>query len=211
MMLLPVLAFALPMAMTFTFSRRYWRDEWRRRDIHLTPSWGCEYVFASGYVAVAAVLADWQAAVSLGVLAWMLAFAARADILIGKIPKEPMWAAGIVAAAVSFPYSNLVAFLALTVTVAVIVALLVLITRGGLGSSDARLILAATPAAFTTGYAASIMALGVAAVTQIALRLVKAVPTVGAGHAFAPALAIGLLLTWLLSLTPLWAELSLNI
>lgn len=205
-------AAALPAAaLSVVFTRRYWRDVWRLRGIELPASWGQEAVFATFYALTVASLAGAQAAATVSALAWMLAFAARSDIVTGKIPKEPLWAAGCVAAIAAYPYSHLVAVLVLFAVMFAIVTILVLVTRGGLGSSDARLLLAATPAAFTFDLTASVLALGVAAILQLLFRVTRQVPPAGRGHAFAPALALGFLLTWMLSVTPLWQALGLGV
>lgn len=154
----------------------------------------------------------WEYGSSLSALVWLMLLASCTDITDLRIPKEACWLtiSVIVFYGLTFYLSgflfpphhtaSLFSFLAAIITTTIITLFLALITRGGFGSGDVRLILAFSTLGWWTGYSTILVGLILASLIQTIImfivwyknRMKKKTKTI---LPFAPALSIGFLLS----------------
>lgn len=137
------------------------------------------------------------AAFAAGTMAWLCVLAIVTDLTDVKIPREPAWAVLLIsfAAAVSTFSWTVIVFAAVAFALfAGLLTLTALLSRGGLGSGDVRLMLAMTPLAGWLGISTLLWALLAACVIQFPLRffIYKQHYPDRTGYPFAPALVLGL-------------------
>ena len=136
-------------------------------------------------------------AVSVYASAWLAGIAVTTDLACMKIPKEPCWIAlsiGTLSIAATLNLDAAINFgiTFLAVSVALIVSLL--ISRGGLGSGDFRLVLGLTPLAAWFGVETFLWGLITACLTQLVFRATLARQrniSSKTGLPFAPAIVAG--------------------
>jgi leader peptidase (prepilin peptidase) / N-methyltransferase len=130
---------------------------------------------------------------------WLSALAITTDLVQMRIPREPCWAVlglGVVAVLVNGDVWGITSAAITFVVLAAAMLTTALISRGGLGSGDIRLVLALTPLAAWVGAGTFLWALLIAAAVQIPGRVLLRRWGIGEGKAvpFAPALVAGVLL-----------------
>lgn len=135
------------------------------------------------------------AAVYVAVATWMCIVSVTTDLATCKIPREPAWvtlAVGGIAVAVEWNLTGAASALVAFTLVGLVTVLTALVSRGGLGSGDVRLLLALTPLAAWVGFWPIFISLLVASLIQIPLRyLLKRFGNYQAqGLPFGPALVI---------------------
>ena len=187
-------------------ARDRWAPRWSQRGFTVTALMSTRtqnfrvlFAAASG-TAAAWWYNTWTAAVGITALAWLAAVAVATDLVDRKIPREPCWVALGVASgagalhATSYAAWSALVGLVLTVT---IVGLLLLLSRGALGSGDARLLLALSSIAWWAGYTPILVGLLCAALAQVVLRFTAYRTHASAhgskppGYPFGPAIAAG--------------------
>lgn len=186
-----------PIATLEMLTRSRWVARWADRGI-TSPPRGATARAATGVLLGTAASAWYQqipAAAAFAAATWLAILAAGTDLASRKIPREACWATLLVtapAAALTPPAGRLSALLAL-VLIAVITVLVAVLTRGGLGSGDVRLLIALSPLAAWTGLTAVLAGLLFAALVQIPARIwLRRRHPGDPGTPFGPALVVGL-------------------
>lgn len=200
MLLAVVTVAALAAGFTVAFRQPEWEAAWSSRGIYAAGPTVPDGLFGAllGGLAFVYTLSVPAAAVFTSA-GWLLAFSTRMDLSTGRIPREPCWAVlftGLVAAASTGSWAGAASTLVIIVCVTVTVTATVVLSRGGFGSGDARLLLAVTPTAWFTGVTAFLAGLLLACLLQAVFRVTRQVMPVHTGYAFAPALALGLAAAW---------------
>jgi len=215
-LLLPVWA-ALPFAVIIVgvleyVMRRWWVKRWEVRGfttvrvVSRTPT-----LIRTSLAVFAGTTAWWyqisQAGIAVALLVWLAAISWQTDLADHKIPKEPCWIVFVINTILGFSVfvtaGAASAATSLIVTI-IIVGILVLVTRGGLGSGDARMLISFTTLAWWSGYTPSLLGLILASLLQAVFRFTvfRNRAQKGGGYPFAPALILGLVVAVILFTTP---------
>lgn len=198
----------LALAFILVFERlsqpdRYWGKRWSERDYDVLNLHTSRRVYSRVVLSLCAIFAgfyydSWAAAAAFPAIVWLAVLASQTDLRQRKIPKEPCWTVflltTLLGAATFTPASAASAVTALGI-ILFILGILILLVRGGIGSGDARLLIALTSAAWWTGYSPFLIGLLLASILQVVLRYTFYRGRYeGKGYPFAPALVLGLLL-----------------
>lgn len=194
------------------FARKVWKTRWNERGF--SDSWDSpEEAFMRASLAVifglTAGLAfnSMFAVLAFTSLTWLSALVISTDLRDMKIPSEPVWTVTAIAAASAigeFLWSGQInanphALLDMVIAQAVVLGVLILaviVTVGGIGSGDVRLIVALTMMTAWTGAGSALLALTIASIGFLITRKVLSIPApeiAGEGEPvpFAPAIASG--------------------
>lgn len=117
---------------------------------------------------------SWVMSAAVGLLAWLGGLASVTDLKDYKIPSEPCWiifGATTLLGLVTFTPAAFASALTAFLATIVIVFLLVVITRGGLGSGDARLFVAFSSMAWWFGFTPVLIGMLLASILQVFFRL----------------------------------------
>lgn len=131
---------------------------------------------------------------------WMGIVFTTTDLASCKIPKEPAWVVfflGLGAVLFEGNLAGAVSAAVAVILVGLVSMLTVLLTRGGLGSGDVRMLLALSPFAVWVGFWPVLTSILVGSLLQIPLRIAlrRWGNYTGPGLPFGPALLLGLLLS----------------
>lgn len=182
-MLLNILGFSIPFLVTFILeivTRFFWIPRWKNRKIEgLSLS-----LLATGIrIAIPSILGltvflllnNIFLAVSSASSLWLIIVVLYTDVISMKIPKEPCWAVFLINLSMVLAYSSIpviasaiVAFL----LVGFVLIVTALISRGGLGSGDLRLMLALSLLGGWFGYTFIMFGLIIGSVMQIPVRII---------------------------------------
>lgn len=182
----------------------FWRVGWRSRRIHtdLQHRWWTLARYLAP-VAAGTGAALWYGSLPAGIAfaaaTWLGVLAAHTDLTTCRIPKEACWWTLAVTAGAAFStwsMTGLASAASALVIVSIAMVIVALLTRGGLGSGDVRLVMALAPLAAWSGYISFLYGLLIACVLQVPLRLLlkNRVTTLDRGYPFAPALLIGVII-----------------
>lgn len=197
-------ATAIAVAFAVTFAAPAWLRRWAGRGTFLPAPSHREITVEALFAAAVGVLAGLYlgspaAAATFAAAGWLFAFATRADLLTSRIPREPCWAVFIVTAIASASDWSMARLAAAGVAVALVLfvtGLAALLSRGGLGSGDIRFLVAVSPLVYWVGISPLLVGLLVAAALQVAGKAAGLLHRGPHGYPFAPALSLGLLLTF---------------
>lgn len=198
----------LALALILTFERlsqpgSYWGKRWADReydvvDLHSNRKMVPRVLLSLLAIGAGYYYDSWAAAAAFPAIVWLAVLASQTDLRQRKIPKEPCWTVFAVATLLgvsTFAPASAASAATALVIILVLLALLILLVRGGIGSGDARLLIALTSAAWWTGYSPFLFGLLLAGVLQVILRYsIYRGRYVGKGYPFAPALVAGLFL-----------------
>lgn len=183
-----------------TIYLKRWKLEWEKRNIFVFSQKSGTYlrVLGSLITGFAMVFLSQYAfiAVAFSALTWLSLLTIETDLRSNKIPKEPCWVVfgiGTAAGVLSYSLYGLISAVISFLILGGIFLLLALLTKGGLGSGDLRLVLAFTPLAWWLGVLPLLYGLFFASILQLFIRLILL--TVGRHKnrlPFGPALVIGL-------------------
>jgi Flp pilus assembly protein protease CpaA len=183
---------------------KVWRSKWLSREYSLT--W-LDKQYLKGIRIILPILLpllvllrykNLTASISAGLILWLAILSITTDLESLKIPLEPCWAIfflGIVLLFIGGSAAGWASFAVAFITLGIAMFLSALITRGGLGTGDIRLLLASTPLATWVGYTPFLIAVFLAGIIQLPLRFLfkNKLKQLEKGFPFAPALMIGLL------------------
>lgn len=179
----------------------WWLTRWRNRDISTAalvrqPWVTLRFLLPTVVAVLASLRYDAPGLWVIAALTWVAVVSLITDLTCLKIPREPSWAAlgfGALVVFLSAPPAGIASFAAGFLGMFTILLLILVLSRGGLGSGDMRLLLAFTPVAAWVGYTPLLAGLLIGAVGQFPLRFVLRRFGLfnGKGYPFAPALVIG--------------------
>lgn len=199
------LAVLLSAAVTAFFElavHRRWQKQWIQRGFTASAFTGrlptaARWAAAISVGTAAAAVGSLPASAAAAAGAWFCALALSTDLVDVKIPKEPTWfvaGTGLAAAAFSSSWVPLILAGTTLVLILLLLGLTALLTKGGLGSGDVRLMVSLTPLSAWFGVTTFLWALLIACALQLPLRFFvfkKQYPG-RTGYPFAPALVAGL-------------------
>ena len=181
----------------------YWASRWQQRSIYgftnTFPNVLIRGLFVVGVgVASYTVLGDVSLSSALASSTWLILVSLATDITSMKIAKEPCWiVAGLNALFLLTDYSLFRMLSAATAFLIIGFALIVtaLLSKGGLGSGDLRLMLALSLLGGWFGFTAILVGLMFGSLIQIPVRMVmKSRNKTLKAFPFAPSLIVGLIL-----------------
>lgn len=200
-----VFAAATVLACEATLSR-FWVKRWTSRGI--SADWNAtawRYLRNGGAllmgVGFGLRFASGTAAVAFAAAAWTYLISTQSDLATRKIPREPCWAALVASslAALTTGRPGLASMISAMILVSLALLLVVVLSRGRMGSGDVRLALAFTALAAWSGTGALLWGLILASPLQFALRLVFGrfwkTQNLGNGMPFGPALGAAIFLS----------------
>lgn len=197
---------------------RYWKKAWASRDILLFSQKSGTYARVIGGsiagLTVATTSTYPMMSVPFAATTWLSMTVIETDLRSRKIPKEPCWfvfAIGTIAGLFSYSLYGLISALAAFVVLGGLLLLLALLTKGGLGSGDLRLVVAFTPLAWWVGVLPMLYGLFFASLLQGIIHLTLMVLGKNKTHLpFGPALVLGLTVVSVLAASGLvFAELPI--
>jgi leader peptidase (prepilin peptidase)/N-methyltransferase len=190
-------------------SAKFWEPRWAERNIaYCNKSWyrWTRIVFSGMFGLLFSLLYGMPlTGVAFVGFAWLVLTVIDTDLKSKKIPREPCWIvfflSTIVALLTIYSIENAVYGIGSLIIFGGAFFAVAMITRGGLGSGDVRLIVALSPMGWWFGFYPIILGLGVAFVVQLTAHIILFFVKREKGKKrylpFGPALGVGLLLSQL--------------